>query len=132
MYAALAKDGVTDEELDVAKKQMANTLDEQMREPSFWLARLSQMDFRAANLDDVVNAPAAYQAFTKEQIQTIWAKYYSPAHSVVVTVQPETDAPAAPEPADGPVSLLRRLPPSPGGKPRLMRTAQVRERCLRM
>jgi zinc protease len=96
MYAALAKDGVTDEELDVAKKQMANTLDEQMREPSFWLARLSQMDFRAANLDDVVTAPAAYQAFTKEQIQTIWAKYYSPAHSVVVTVQPETDAPAAP------------------------------------
>jgi zinc protease len=89
MYATLAKDGVTADELDVAKKQMANTLDEQMREPGFWMGRISQMTFRAANLDDVMNAPAAYQALTADQVRDTFAKYYGRERAVVVIVKPE-------------------------------------------
>ena len=62
MYAAMVQDGVTEEELSVAKRQIANTLDEQMREPSFWLGRVGQMTFDETKLDDVMQAPAAYQA----------------------------------------------------------------------
>ena len=84
MYAVFAKDGITADELDVAKKQMANTLDEQMREPSFWMGHLSQMTFHDTKLDDVVGAPAAYQALTAQQIRDTFAKYYSPDKSIVV------------------------------------------------
>jgi zinc protease len=89
MYAAMARDGVTTDELDVAKKQIANTLDEQMREPSFWLGRLSQLTFRDAKIDEVLAAPAAYQALTPEDIRTAFAKYYDPARAVTVVVQPQ-------------------------------------------
>ena len=92
MYASFAKDGCTADELAVAKKQMANTLDEQMREPGFWLARLSQITFRGARLEDVVNAPAAYQALTADQVRAAFAKYYSPERSLVVVVKPEDGA----------------------------------------
>ncbi|MEW6253739.1 MAG: insulinase family protein, partial [Planctomycetota bacterium] len=89
MYSALAKDGVTAEELDVAKKQMANTLDQSMREPGFWLGQMSQMTFRGVNLDDVLGAPAAYQALTGDQLRDVFAKYYSPERSVIVIVVPQ-------------------------------------------
>jgi mono/diheme cytochrome c family protein len=78
----------TEEELAVAKKQIANTLDEQMREPSFWLSRVGQMTFDGTNLDDVVEAPAAYQAFTAEQVRATFARYYSPQSSMAVVVLP--------------------------------------------
>jgi zinc protease len=88
MYAAMAKDGVTDDELSVAKRQIANTLDEQMREPSFWLSRLAQLTFEETNLDEVMQAPAAYQAITAEQVRDTFARYYSPATSLAVKVLP--------------------------------------------
>jgi zinc protease len=88
MYAAVATKGITEEELTVAKKQIANTLDEQMREPSFWLSRVGQMTFDGTNLDDVVQAPAAYQAITAEQVRETFAKYYSPQASMAVVVLP--------------------------------------------
>lgn len=93
MYAALARDGVTAEELEIAKKQMGNMLDEQMREPGYWIGRLSQLDFRGAKIDDIVNAPAAYQAFTADQIRAAWARYYAPEKSFIVVVKPEASGP---------------------------------------
>jgi zinc protease len=96
MYAALAKDGVTEDELDVAKKQIANTLDEQMREPGFWLGRMARLTFRGTNLDDVLNAPAAYQALTADAVRAAFAKYYSPARTIVVVVKPEEAPSSAP------------------------------------
>ena len=96
MYAALAKDGVTEDELDVAKKQIANTLDEQMREPGFWLGRMARLTFRGTNLDDVLNAPAAYQARTADAVRAAFAKYYSPARTIVVVVKPEEAPSSAP------------------------------------
>lgn len=98
MYASFAKDGPTEEELDVAKKQMANTFDEQMREPGFWSGRLSQLTFRGASLDNVVNDPAAYQALTAAQVRDVFAKYYAPQNAITVAVTP-TGAPAG---ADAP------------------------------
>ncbi len=59
-----------------------------MREPSFWLSRLAQMTFEATNLDDVMQAPAAYQAITAEQVRDTFARYYSPATSMAVKVMP--------------------------------------------
>ncbi len=88
MYAAVAEQGVTDEELLVAKKQIANTLDTQMQDPDFWMSRLSKMTFYQRQLDDVLEAPAAYQAITGDQVRETFARYYAPEKSVVVVVLP--------------------------------------------
>ena len=89
MYAELAEHGVTEEELEVAKKQVAVTLEEQLRSPANWLRRLADMTFLNRNLDNVVEAPAAYQAMTAERLRETFARYYAPANSVVVIVEPE-------------------------------------------
>lgn len=90
MYAALAEKGVTAEELEVAKKQIANTLDTQMQDPDYWMSRLLEMTFYDRNLDSVVEAPEAYQAITADQVREVFARYYFPEQSVVVIVLPET------------------------------------------
>ncbi|MBU0640651.1 MAG: insulinase family protein [Planctomycetes bacterium] len=92
MYAAFAQDGPTDEELVVARKQFANTFDEQMREPSFWSGHLTRMTFRDDSLDDVLEAPRAYQALTREQVRATFAKYFSKQSSIVVIVKPDLPA----------------------------------------
>ena len=78
MFADFAKDGPTPDELVVAKKQMANFLDETLKTPNFWLSRLSTLDYRALGLDDLLDAPAQYQRFTAQEIQEAFARYGRP------------------------------------------------------
>lgn len=92
MYDAFAKEGPTEEELAVAKKQFANTLDEQMKEPGYWLGRISNMTYRGVNLDEILADPQAYQSMTPEQVKQAFAKYWAKENSVVVIVKPSTGA----------------------------------------
>ncbi|MDP2701132.1 MAG: insulinase family protein, partial [Candidatus Rokubacteria bacterium] len=78
MYAHFAKDGPTPDEVAVAKKQMANLLDETLKTPNFWLNRLSTLDYRALGLDDLLDAPAQYQRFTAREIQDAFVRYDRP------------------------------------------------------
>jgi zinc protease len=78
MFADFAKDGPTADELTVAKKQMANLLDEMFKTPDFWLGRLSTHDYRGQSLDDLIDAPAQYQGFTAQEIQDTFARYDRP------------------------------------------------------
>jgi len=78
MYADFAKDGPTPEELVVAKKQIANLLDELFKTPDFWRSRLSTLDYRGLSLDDLLDAPAQYQRFTAQEIQDAFARYDRP------------------------------------------------------
>ncbi|NDG64771.1 MAG: insulinase family protein, partial [Planctomycetes bacterium] len=89
MYAEFAKNGPTDEEMDIAKKQMANTFDEQLKEPAYWSGRIDLMTYQGTNLDDVVKEPEAYQSMTAKQVKDVFAKYYAPANAIVVVVKPE-------------------------------------------
>ncbi|HVZ94542.1 MAG TPA: pitrilysin family protein, partial [Phycisphaerales bacterium] len=96
MYREFAQNGPTDDEMTVAKKQFANTLEEQMREPGFWSGRLSGMTFHGGCLDDIMTAPEAYQQMTKEQVRQTFAKYWSPENEVTVVVKPEEQPDATP------------------------------------
>lgn len=98
MYDDFAKSGPTAEELETAKKQMANTFDEQIREPGYWTSILATLDYRGRTLESVVQAPAAYQAFTADQIRGAFAKYHTPARTFRLDVTPEAGAKAG-EPA---------------------------------
>jgi predicted Zn-dependent peptidase len=88
MYAALAEAGVTEEELAVAKRQVAVTLDQQLRDPDYWLSRLSKMVFLNRSLDDLAADPAAYQAMTAERLRETFARYYVPDSALEVVVTP--------------------------------------------
>lgn len=98
-YAGFAKTGPTADELTTARKQIANTLDEQMKEPSFWTARLSQLDYRGIGLDDIVNSAAEMQKYTAEQIKDAFNKYYKPEAVLKVVIHPAaaTEVPASHE-----------------------------------
>jgi zinc protease len=75
MFDEFAKNGPTDEEIAVAKKQVANQLDETMKQAGFWTSATANLDYHGSKLDDVVGAPAAYQALTADQVHKVFAKY---------------------------------------------------------
>lgn len=91
MFDAFAKDGVTPEELEVAKRQTANSLDEAMKEPSFWQSRLETLVYDGVGLDAAVNEAAAYQVITAEQIVNTFRRYDTPDARVRVIVRPSGD-----------------------------------------
>ncbi len=124
MYEAFAKEGPSDEELAVVRKQFANTFDEQTKDPAYWSARLDQMTFRGIDLDDVAATPAAYQAITAKEVKDAFAKYWSKENSIVVVVRPK-NAPPPPEkpptteskPAPDAKPVPDEKPPAPPEKP---------------
>ncbi|MCW5765264.1 MAG: insulinase family protein [Phycisphaeraceae bacterium] len=88
MYADFARNGPSEEELTVAKKQMANTFAEQMKQPDFWVGRLAGMDYKSVTLDDVMGAPAAFEAMTAAEIRDAFARYFQPERRVRFVVLP--------------------------------------------
>ncbi len=94
VYTAFAKGGPTEEELTVARKQFANQFEEQMKDPSFWQGRLSTLSYRGSSLDDTMEGPAAFQAFTADEVRDTFAKYYKPESTFRFGVKPKA-GPAA-------------------------------------
>lgn len=92
MYDAFGKEGPTADELDVAKKQMANTFETSLEDPAYWTGRLQRLTFRDANLDEILSEPAAYQAVTADQIKAAFNKYHTPANAITVVVTPAPPA----------------------------------------
>ncbi|HEX8876283.1 MAG TPA: insulinase family protein [Phycisphaerales bacterium] len=89
MYAAFAKDGPTESELEVARKQFAKNFEEQLIEPAFWQTRLESLTFRGVSLDDMLKQPEVYAAMPAEEIKATFAKYAAPENAIVVTVAPQ-------------------------------------------
>jgi hypothetical protein len=88
MFAAFAKDGPTPDEMAVARKQMANLLDEVLKTPDFWLTRLGTMDYRALQLDDLLDAPMQYARFTAGEVREAFARYDRPEARLRFVVTP--------------------------------------------
>lgn len=101
VYEDFAKDGPTADEMDTVRKQLANELDEQMREPSFWMSSTAMMDYRGTKLDDVMTAAEYYQKVTPEAIKATFDKYDTPDARLSVIAKPakapEPKAEAAPK-----------------------------------
>ncbi len=89
----LSPEPPTDEEMDVARKQMANSLDEEMREPGFWVRQLSDMTYRGTDLADTVGDPEAYQSMGASDVKGAFGSLYSEDTRIIVSVKP-TDSEA--------------------------------------
>ena len=88
MLAAFADKGPTENELTVAKKQIANLLDQTMKEPDFWVSRLSTLDYRGLGVEDIIEAPAAYQRYTTREIRESFARYSEPGSRFRFVITP--------------------------------------------
>lgn len=88
MFAAFAKDGPADAELDVAKLQIAKTFETSVKQQQFWLGALSEATFRRTNLDSAVQADVLAGAVTREQVLETFRKYYGDGKLIVVEVRP--------------------------------------------
>ena len=88
MMKDFAKNGPTDEEVTIAKKQLANTLDTAMKEPSFWAQALEEMEYRGKTMAELKELPEVYQTFTAKQMQEVTAKYVKDNKAIRVVVNP--------------------------------------------
>ncbi|HED52689.1 MAG TPA: insulinase family protein [Phycisphaerales bacterium] len=89
MFAEFADNGPSDEEIEVARGQIFNTLDEQLKEPSYWSGTLEDMTYRGTSLDDVAAIEDDYSTFTADEVKAAFAKYYTPENLVTVSVAPK-------------------------------------------
>lgn len=88
VFDAFAKDGPTEQEMTVARGQIANTLDEQMKEPMFWSSVLDSMTFQARSLNDVIAVPEAMQRLTAAEVVETFRKYYNRQDLITVSLTP--------------------------------------------
>ncbi len=88
IFQDFAEKGPTGEELANSKKQMANTLDTNMREPGYWWGILRNKELRRRNLAVEKTVKEDYQAYTAEQLQGAFKKYYVPERQFRVTAAP--------------------------------------------
>ena len=93
MFAEFAEEGPTDEEIQIARRQMANSLEKDMREPAFWTRQLSDMTYRGTDLADVVGDPDAYQTIGASDVKGAFGTHYTDDSRIIVTVKP-TDSEA--------------------------------------
>lgn len=88
LYQEFAKTGPTDEEMETAKKQLANNLDENMKEPGFWLGRTGAMVYRNIKLDDVMSENDFGQKLTAAEVKDAYNRYYKEDAVMQVVVRP--------------------------------------------
>jgi zinc protease len=89
MFAEFAEHGPSGEEVETARGQMFNTLDEQLKEPGYWSGTLEDMTYRGTNLDDVAAIEEDFANFTADEIREAFDRYYGEESKVSVTVAPE-------------------------------------------
>jgi zinc protease len=87
-FADFTRNGPTEEELANAKKQVANNLDTEMKEPAYWWRILQHLDLHHRDLADEKVEKEAFQSYTTDQVKSVFQKYYAPSRQFTVTVVP--------------------------------------------
>ncbi|MEM7262863.1 MAG: pitrilysin family protein, partial [Planctomycetota bacterium] len=82
MMKQFAEEGPTEHEVEVAAKQIANVLDNQMKEPSFWLRQLSTLVYRDRDLNNLEGLNEYYQSVTPTEVRDVARKYMTPENAI--------------------------------------------------
>ncbi|MGH7332422.1 MAG: M16 family metallopeptidase, partial [Candidatus Rokuibacteriota bacterium] len=88
MYVAFAKDGPTEDEMAVARKQLVNTVDQTLKNPEFWVARLSTLNYRGADLTELVQGKQHYEQMTPADVRSAFTRYFAPTSQLRFVVVP--------------------------------------------
>ncbi len=113
IFAEFAEKGPTAEELEIAKKQVAEDLDTDMREPGYWLTILQHHDMHKRDLKEEKAEKEAYPKFTADQVRDTFKKYYNPARQFQVTAVPTGAKAGEANPADAKPTEKRPAAPTP-------------------
>jgi zinc protease len=101
LFGAFVKDGPTDDEMQTARKQFANSFDEQMRDPAFWADTLRALDYRGRTIANVMEAPQAYQSFSAAEVKEAFVKYDSPERTFRLWMRPASEGAPKTDPEPG-------------------------------
>jgi zinc protease len=98
-----AASGPSEDELATAKKQMANQLTTQMKDPRYWLAQLSELEYHHRSLDELKQLPGIYDTFTVADLRDAVKKCATDDRLIRLEVLPDGSAATKPttDPAAG-------------------------------
>lgn len=98
LFNQFADDGLTAAELDNARRQWLDDLDQRMREPAYWIAVLRTLDLHQLKLARVKSAKDDLRNYSADQVRDAFRKYYTPDRTFRVVAKPAapTTAPTAP------------------------------------
>jgi zinc protease len=91
--------GPTDEELDAVRKQYANSIETQQKEPAYWASVMANMDYCGTRLADVKEALAKYTTYTRQDLLYVMRKYMRKSRRVQVIAVPKPSADGREAPA---------------------------------
>jgi predicted Zn-dependent peptidase len=100
MMETFAKEGPTDAEMETVHKQMKNKLEVDLKEPSFWVNTLSDMDYRGTKLSDVKRLLEQMTSYTKDDLMKVMKKYIRDENRIQVIATPKQKAAPAEAPKD--------------------------------
>lgn len=117
MFQAFAAEGPTADEMEVARVQALNTLDESMKEPSFWTSWLEDITYRGLTIDHVLDTRKAYESYTKEDVLGAFRTYWKPEAEMTFVVMPKAPAAGTPGAEGAPAPGTPSAAPDGGGAP---------------
>jgi len=91
IYAEFAAQGPTEDEVDVVRKQLANRLDEQLKEPGYWMRAMQTLAYRGGSLSDPFSEAEFYQKVTAAEIKAVFAKYANAGDGWTLIVKPKPE-----------------------------------------
>ncbi|MEX0899888.1 MAG: insulinase family protein [Gammaproteobacteria bacterium] len=90
MFAAFAESGPTEDEATVALRQFENSFAETVRNPSYWMRRLSDLTYRGRQTRvSAEETLAGYQSITAAHIHEVFKRYYAGDTKIRIVVLPE-------------------------------------------
>lgn len=105
MFEQMAATPATAEEVEAAKKMIISQLEDQSREPKFWLERLETLDYDGLTLEAFGPPAETYGKIEAGEVAAAFGKYYAPDRVISVQVTPVPPPPSQPA--------------QPGARPRL-------------
>lgn len=114
MYEHFAKEGPTDAEITIARRQLVALLDDQLQHPEFWAARLAASEYRNLGPRDPLEAREQYTRADAADVLDTFRRYWKPDSRFRILVTPAQ----APAPAEAPAPPAPdERSPAPAGSP---------------
>jgi zinc protease len=106
MYSHFAKEGPTEEEVAVARRQVVVFLDQQLQQPEFWTSRLAGSAYRGQSSREPLEGRERYERVQAGEVHAAFRKYWRPETSYTIVVVPgeaskAVEPPAAPATRSG-------------------------------
>jgi zinc protease len=88
IFDDFAEYGPSETELENAKKQVANDLDNRLKEPAYWFTQIQHLTLHDRSLEEFYDLEEKYAAITKDDILRVFNKYYNAERKFTILAEP--------------------------------------------